>query len=163
MTWTLAIFLILSIPLPQNTTPDFHFQGKRTLIDRDTTDLDDGLNETLIDESNDGILRSPLSFDGSDFWYGWDGKAERLHPQHGAQLARGGTAEAGYLGCSKAIYAKGVIRIDDLPVGSHICVHTNEGRYAEMRIESFDRKKKTISFTFTTWKKNESDTTYQPH
>src|SRR5580658_5736930 len=96
VTWTLAIFLILSIPLPQNTTPDFHFQGKRTLIDRDTTDLDDGLNETLIDESNDGILRSPLSFDGSDFWYGWDGKAERLHPQHGAQLARGGTAEAGY-------------------------------------------------------------------
>jgi hypothetical protein len=122
VTWTLAIFLILSIPLPQNTTPDFHFQGKRTLIDRDTTDLDDGLNETLIDESNDGILRSPLSFDGSDFWYGWDGKAERLHPQHGAQLARGGTA--------------------DLPVGSHICVHTNEGRYAEMRIESFDRKKR---------------------
>ena len=159
---TLAVFLLLSIPLPQEAPTGVHASAKRTLIDREATDVDARGTEVLIDESNDGVLRSPLSFEGSDFWYGWDGKAERLHPQHGARLAKGGSAEAGYLGCSKAVYAKGAIRIDDLPIGSHICVHTNEGRYSELRIESFDRGKKTLSFTFTTWVKNDSDSTYQP-
>jgi hypothetical protein len=162
MNRVLALLALLTLPLPQGGDVGIHAQATRTLIDREAEDVDLGGISTLIDESNDGILRSPMSFNGSDFWFGWDGKAARLHPQHGAQLVRGGAAEAGFLGCSRASYAKGEIRIDDLPVGSHICVHTNESRYSELRIVSFDRKKKTFSFTFTTWVKSNSDSIYQP-
>jgi len=159
----LVFFVLLGIPLPQGTAVGIHSQGKLFMMDRYAADLDEGDQWIQIDGYDDSYPNPPMSFKGSDFWYEWERKSEYLHPQHGARLARGGAAEAGFLGCSKAVYAKGAIRIDDLPVGSHICVHTNEGRFAEMRIEAFDKKEKTIWFTYTTWKKDDSDSTYQPH
>jgi hypothetical protein len=156
-----AFLVLFGFPLVQGSAVGIHLQGSKTIWDRWAVDLD--VDYTLIDDSNDDSPPDPaMSFEGSDFWFGWDGKAERLHPQHHAKLAKGSSAELGFLGCSKATYAKGEIRIDDLPVGSHICVHTNEGRYSELRIESFDRKKKTITISFTTWVKNSSDSIYQP-
>jgi hypothetical protein len=155
------LILLLSFPLAQGPVAVIHLQGSQTIWDRNAADLD-SVVVTVDGGGDDAYLYPPESFAGSDLWFEQEHKSERFHPQHGARLALGGSAEAGYLGCSKAVYAKGAIRIGDMPVGIHICVRTNEGRYAEMRIDAFDRKKKIISFTFTTWVKNDSDTIYQP-
>jgi hypothetical protein len=156
-----AILVLLSLPFLQGQTPGVHLQGSQKIWNRGAADLDNYVVQ--VDNGNDDpYLYPPDSFDGSDFWYEVEHKTERLHPQHGARLAVGGTDESGFLGCSGAVYLKGAIRISDSPVGLHICVRTNEGRYSEIRIDAIDQKNKTISFSFTTWKKNEADTTYQP-
>jgi hypothetical protein len=154
------LFWAFTLSLPQDAANTIRFQGKWNIGDREAVDLDVGDSGgimTRIDGPDEPFREPPMSFKGSDFWYEFEYKFQRLNPQHGARLARGRAAEAGLAGCSKATYAKGTIRIDDLPVGSHICVHTNEGRYSEMRIEEFDRKRKSFSFTYSTWKKDASD------
>ncbi len=157
MTRIILLILALNFPLTQTTEGNIRVQHKWFLYDRAAADLDGYTQRITVDGDEDRFREPPMSFKGSDFWYEYGYKFQTLHPQHGARLAKGGGAEAGFVGCSKATYAKKAIRIDDLPVGSHVCVRTSDGRYAEMRIEGFDRKGKSFTFSYTTWKKDGSD------
>jgi hypothetical protein len=71
-----------------------------------------------------------------DFWFEASGKVRSLHPQNRTMFANAGTTQAGRAGCQAGAYKSGGLRIDTLPLGSHLCVLTGHGRYAELTLES---------------------------
>lgn len=77
-----------------------------------------------------------------------------FHLRNGAEFAKGTMNEAGLSGCMAAPYAKGRLRVDGVPVGLHICVHTNQGRYAELRIDEAVRAGADhVLLSYTTWER----------
>ncbi len=115
-------------------------------------DLDDGECVCMI--TLDGDASDPPAHPGGkedDFRLEPDGSRLYLQPRHHAQFAMGSAAEAGFSGCSSAAYRKGRLRIDGLPAGRHICVRTNQGRFAELRIDEARPKADSVLLSYTTW------------
>lgn len=69
-----------------------------------------------------------------DFWFEASGKIRWLHPQNHTMFAKAETTEPGKVGCQATTYSRRAFRIDALPSGSHVCVLTGQGRYAELTI-----------------------------
>ena len=118
-------------------------------------DLDDGQCECVVVLDGDGRgFPSHPSGKEDDFRLEPGGSRLYLQPRHGAQFAKGAASEAGLSGCMTAPYAKGRLRVDDLPMGHHICVRTNQGRYAELRIdEAIRRGADRVLLSYTTWER----------
>jgi hypothetical protein len=128
-------------------------QGMLEVQEYCSVDLDEGTAQCTITLDGDGT--EPPTHPrgkGYDFWYQPAGRARHLVPQNRALLSTGGPTEAGRSGCASATYAKGRIRIDGLPPGTHICVRTSAGRLAEFRLNpSVDPKRGVVSITYITW------------
>lgn len=128
-------------------------QGSLGVHEYCSADLDEGRADCMITLDGDGT--EPPTHPrgkGYDFWYQPAGRARYLVAQNGALLAPGGPTEAGRSGCADATYAKSRIRVDRLPPGTHICVRTSAGRFAEFRLNpSIDAKKCVVSITYITW------------
>lgn len=92
---------------------------------------------------------------GADIWLQ---AATRHHlyltPRSGAQISVGGFDARGYDGCKTARYHSGRYSLRDLPVGSHVCVKTSQGRIAEFLVKDVSRGRgpKTLAIDYTTWK-----------
>lgn len=86
-----------------------------------------------------------------DFWFEKSKDAAYISPLHNAMFAKGGLKEAGYDGCQDARFSKSRLRIDNLPMGTHICVRTGKFSYAELRLSGFDTEGDRALFTFVTW------------
>lgn len=87
-----------------------------------------------------------------DFWFDVSGKTRVLHPLNRVAFAKVGATEVGKAGCEAAIYKRGPFPVGKLSSGSHICVHTGDGRYAEITIESEpDSKGQNLRFAYVLW------------
>lgn len=76
-----------------------------------------------------------------------------LTPRNGAKMSVSGKRNRGLAGCRTARYSAGATPLARLPVGTYICVRTNEGRIAEFRINGISGSgAKTLSLGYTTWK-----------
>ena len=63
-----------------------------------------------------------------------------------------GRRNRGLAGCSTARYSPGRISIRDIPVGTYVCVRTNEGRYSEFRVNArVGPSPGTLRIGYTTW------------
>lgn len=76
-----------------------------------------------------------------------------ITPKNGAKLGVGNRSNRGYAGCSTARYNSSRVSLRDIPVGSYICVKTNEGRISQFRMNSISGgSPKTLALGFTTWR-----------
>lgn len=154
VTGPFRFFPVFCAVLLAGASGSVHKQGKLDIDADCSVDLDKGARDCMVTLDGDGTdPRIHPHGKAYDFWLQRNGKALHLIPQHGAALAIGDLKEAGFQGCALAQYAKGKIRIDDLPRGTHICVRTNEGRYAEMRLEESGLRSDRVAVTYVTWEK----------
>lgn len=109
-------------PTPSCTT---HSTGPATICGTCTFDLDEG-------------VVSPPSAD-VDLWWQIVAPGERyLVPQNEALLAVFGVTPPSCYDCMRAPLSTAKISDEQIPIGTYVCVRTNEGRYAEFRVNDDD-------------------------
>jgi hypothetical protein len=76
-----------------------------------------------------------------------------LVPRNGARMWLGDGSNRGYAGCSTGgPYTTARVPIGSLPVGTYVCVRTNEGRYSQFRVNGWGAGyPKTLALGYTTW------------
>ncbi|MCF6344617.1 MAG: SH3 domain-containing protein [Devosiaceae bacterium] len=87
---------------------------------------------------------------GADIWYEAVTTVNKfITPRNGAKLSISGSSNRGYAGCSVASYSNNKISIWSMPVGTYVCVKTNEGRISEFRLNGYTGT--TMRLGYTTW------------
>jgi hypothetical protein len=71
-----------------------------------------------------------------DFWFETAGKIRELVAQNRTMFAKATALEVGRLGCKASAYKSNRVRVDQLPAGSHVCVRTSSGHYAELLLNA---------------------------
>jgi hypothetical protein len=75
-----------------------------------------------------------------------------LKPMNGAQLAVGDKSNRGYDGCSAEAFSPNAVPLGAIPVGSYVCVATNQGRVGQFRVQSITGGvPKKLTIQYTTW------------
>ena len=75
-----------------------------------------------------------------------------LTPRGGAQMAVGDRSNRGRDGCASASYSTTRVALSAVPVGSYVCVRTNEGRISQFRVNAISAgSPKTLTLGYTTW------------
>ncbi|WP_169576951.1 hypothetical protein [Sediminimonas qiaohouensis] len=90
----------------------------------------------------------------ADIWFQAE-TADLLYvaPRNGARLGVGDRSNRGYAGCSSARFTRDRVSLRDIPVGSYICVRTNEGRISQFRVNGVTGgSPKTLKIGYTTWR-----------
>lgn len=89
----------------------------------------------------------------ADIWFEAVTATERyVTPQNGASVAVVGISSVGRDGCAAAPLSTARIDIDDLPVGTYVCVQTNLGRYSQFRVNApMGPSPGTLVLGYTTW------------
>ena len=73
-------------------------------------------------------------------------------PRHAATIAIVGTTSVGRYGCATASLSADRIDVNNLPVGTYVCVKTNLGRYSQFRVNApIGPSPGTLSIGYTTW------------
>jgi hypothetical protein len=80
--------------------------------------------------------------------FGENGEAY-LVPGNGAGLALDTHGQWRLQDCMDARYSRAEVKVDNLPLGSRVCVQSNDGRYAELF--GFARLVQSLKLTFITW------------
>lgn len=90
---------------------------------------------------------------GADLWFHAVTNAELyIEPQNGARIAIGDRSNRGRDGCAAASFSASRAPLADIPVGSYVCVRTNEGRISQFRMNAISAgSPKTLSIGYTTW------------
>jgi hypothetical protein len=126
-------------------------EGHLRVSDHCSVDLDLGRPECMVVLDGDGT-ESPgyPPNKKADFRVELDGVRIYFRPVHGAEISRcDGT---GLNAATGAMYGRRRLRIDDLPLGSHICIRTNEGRYGQLTISKFTKPPlDSIELTYRVW------------
>ena len=88
---------------------------------------------------------------GTDIWYrpGGGGLLARIKPIRGAKMALGDGSNRGFDGCSAASYSDDFVPLWMMPVGTYVCVKTNQGRISQFRVNSTAGGQVRIGYT--TW------------
>jgi hypothetical protein len=87
---------------------------------------------------------------GVDIWYRAPSPfLSVIAPLGGARLALGDGSERGFAGCRAMRFSNAEIPLSELPVGTHVCVRTDEGRIAQFRVNGFTGTRMRIGYT--TW------------
>jgi hypothetical protein len=91
---------------------------------------------------------------GSDIWFHAVTNTELyLEPRSGAQMAVGDRSNRGRDGCAAASFSTSRVTLSAVPVGSYVCVRTNEGRISQFRMNAISSgSPKTLSIGYTTWR-----------
>ncbi len=119
-----------------NTAPVVHSSGSLDIGASYLADLDAGV----------------ISIAGGDIWYHAVNATTRyLEPANGATMAKV-SGSVGKNGCMSAPLSSSPINFTNLPVGTYVCVHTNEGRYSQFRVNAlFGPAPSTLRIGYTTW------------
>jgi hypothetical protein len=107
------------------SVPSIHAQGTLSIPLSFTADLDQG---TLAPQ----MSAADIHFEG---FSRTDRTQMFLTPVNGARLSVVGTSTPGRSGCATVDLPPGNVSLDRLIVGIYICARTNEGRYAQLRVE----------------------------
>jgi hypothetical protein len=76
-----------------------------------------------------------------------------IEPRGGARMAVGDRSNRGFAGCSAASFSATRVPLADIPVGSYVCVRTNEGRISQFRMNAISSgSPKTLTLGYTTWR-----------
>lgn len=119
----------------------------------------------VIQSQGDIALRQTYMIDletgapgaGADIWFEAATATEiYLSPRNGARFLLGDLSVRGRTGCgatSTMHYSADRIALSALPVGSSVCVRTNEGHYAEIRIAALTpTSPRVLSLHYVTWR-----------
>jgi len=107
------------------------------------------VRQTFLFDLDRGRVAKP----GADIWF----QAETrdllyLVPRNGAKIGVGNRSNRGLAGCRSARMSANRVSLRDIPVGSYVCVKTNEGRISQFRVNGLSSgSPKTLSLGYTTW------------
>ncbi|MFM7614518.1 MAG: hypothetical protein ACKO4R_09895, partial [Synechococcales cyanobacterium] len=75
-----------------------------------------------------------------------------LSPVNGAGMWVGDRSNRGYEGCVNGAYSPSRVSLTNVPVGSYICMRTNQGRISQFRVNTISAgSPKQLQIGFTTW------------
>ena len=75
-----------------------------------------------------------------------------LTPVNGARIAVGDRSNRGRNGCAVASYSTARVPLSAVPVGSYICMKTNQGRTSQFRMNAITGLSvKNLEIGYTTW------------
>ena len=76
-----------------------------------------------------------------------------LTPRNGARIWVGDGSNRNLAGCSSGgPYSTARVPLASVPVGTYVCVRTNQGRYSQFRVNSLSGGyPKTLNIGYTTW------------
>jgi hypothetical protein len=125
------------IPVPVPAMPATHSSGSLSV------------GQTYVFDLDTGAVGG-----AGDIWFEADtATALFLTPRGGAQIAVGDRSNRGYAGCSTATYATTRAPLASVPVGSYVCVRTNEGRISQFRVNAISSgSPRTLTLGYTTWR-----------
>lgn len=104
------------------------------------------LQQTYTANLDNGVVGGP----GVDIWYRAITPASKfITPRNGARLALGDGSNRGFAGCSTETYSSNPISVWAMPVGTYVCVKTNQGRYSQFRLNGYIGT--TMKLGYTTW------------
>ena len=87
---------------------------------------------------------------GADIWYrAILPVSKSISPRNGALLAQGDGSNRGFTGCNAATFTDQPIPVGDIPVGTYVCVKTNQGRISQFRLDGYAGT--TMKLSYTTW------------
>ena len=87
---------------------------------------------------------------GVDIWYQAVTAVEKyITPRNGATIAVGDGSNRGYEGCAAESFSGDNVPLADIPVGTYVCVKTNQGRISQFRVNGFMGT--TMKLGYTTW------------
>ncbi|MFT6658182.1 SH3 domain-containing protein [Maritalea sp.] len=87
---------------------------------------------------------------GADIWYRAVTAVQKyIKPINGAKLAVGDKSNRGFSGCKTEAFSTAQVSIWTLPVGSYVCVKTNQGRISQFRLNGYTGT--TMKLGYTTW------------
>lgn len=91
---------------------------------------------------------------GADLWFRAEtATALFIEPRSGAQIAVGDRSNRGRDGCASAAYSTDRVPLNQIPVGSYVCVRTNEGRISQFRMNAISATSpRTLTIGYTTWR-----------
>ena len=92
---------------------------------------------------------------GADIWFEAKTATRRfITPRNGARIAIAGRRSIGLAGCKQRPLRNTPIPIRSIPVGTYVCVKTNQGRYSQFRVNrAAGPSPGNIHLGYTTWKK----------
>ena len=127
------------VPLKPVARPQTFSTGKLDVRQTYTFDLDRG------EQGNNS---------NTDIWFQAETQSRLFFvPRNGAGISVGNRSNRGYAGCSRANFTTSRIALNRMPVGSYICVRTNENRISQFRVNAISKTVPvTISLGYTTWK-----------
>ncbi len=105
--------------------------------------------QTFLADLDQGAITSA----GADIWFeAVTATARFVTPTSGVVIAKMGTSPVGKSGCAAAALSSARIDINNLPVGTYVCVRTNQGRYSQFRVDAaVGPSPGTLVIGFTTW------------
>jgi len=91
---------------------------------------------------------------GADIWFQAKTSTDLwITPRNGAWLSVSGNRNRGYDGCRNASWTKHSVNLWDIPVGTYVCVKTNQGRISEFRMNHISGgSPKNLTIGYTTWR-----------
>ncbi len=90
---------------------------------------------------------------GSDILFQYVSPTKRfIKPRNGAKMAVGDKSNRGYFGCATESFSAQRVNINQLPVGSWVCMKTGAGRISQFRVKAkFGGPIKKMKIRYTTW------------
>ncbi len=106
--------------------------------------------QTFLADLDQGVIGDEV---GADIWFqGVTATTRYVTPWSGVLIAKMGTSPVGKSGCAAAALSSARIDINNLPVGTYVCVRTNQGRYSQFRVDAaVGPSPGTLVIGFTTW------------
>jgi hypothetical protein len=129
-----------------------HAQGVLEIPTLCAVDIDEGKVTCTIELDGRGTL--PARKDAnSDFWLKVGKKGELIMSAwNGVTFALNPPVKPSRSGCASASYTSSDVRIDGLPLGSLLCIHTNLGRNAALLfLNSVPSGAERVKAHFVTW------------
>ncbi len=107
------------------------------------------LKQTYTVNMDNGTVASP----GADLWFRAVNPTLRyLEPINGAKMAVGDRSNRGYDGCAAETFTHHRVNINLIPVGSYVCMKTNQGRISQFRVNAvYGGAVKKMKLGYTTW------------
>lgn len=107
------------------------------------------LKQTFSANFDNGTIGGP----GSDIKFqAVDPTHRYLKPRHGARIAVGDRSNRGFAGCSVASFTHHRVNINQIPVGSYVCMKTSAGRISQFRVNAvYGGAVKKMKLGYTTW------------
>tara|TARA_R110000868_G_scaffold80018_48_gene227495 strand:+ start:2315 stop:3109 length:795 start_codon:yes stop_codon:yes gene_type:complete len=90
---------------------------------------------------------------GADIWFQADTPDQLyLAPKNGSAIGVGDRSNRGYSGCSTARFTNARVLLRDIPVGSYVCLRTDQGRISQFRVNRISGgSPKSVTIGYTTY------------
>jgi hypothetical protein len=107
------------------------------------------LRQTYLVDLDEGRAARP----GADLWFEAETRENLyLTPQNGAEIWVGDRSNRNYEGCVRGSFSASRVPLSAVPVGSYVCVRTDQGRISQFRMNAISPgSPKTLTLGYTTW------------